>query len=217
MTSLTPLDVAALYEPPRSRAPRRRWLSVLAILGLLALVLLPFTARAQDVPAPAVPAASAELGPVAAPVMPGVPDIDQAPLQFAAVLIQLAQAGRWGAFASLAIFAAVWLVRKFAGRLPDGKVREALLSKWGGWAMNFVSAVSAGFGAIAFVGAPVTLVSVIGILGGAVTYTLGAAGLVELQKDLTLKRATDAGQTAAAAIDSKAAAVATLEKGPPAD
>jgi len=157
---------------------------------------------------------------VTAPTLPaGVPDLDAAPVQFAGVLLQLAQTGRWGAFASLAVFALVYAVRKFATKLPVGKVRDALTSKWGGWAMNFVSSLSAGFATLAFIGASFTLVSVIGVIGGAVTYTLGAAGLVELQKDLTEKRdtaAADAGATAAAAVTTKADAVSALEKGPPA-
>jgi hypothetical protein len=187
--------------------------SFMVLLALLCFV--PMAAFAQDVPTGPTIEASPHLPPLPA----GVPSIDQAPLQFATVLLQLAQAGRWGAFASLLVFALVFVVRKFSSKLPEGKVRDALTSKWGGWAMNFVSSLSAGFSALAFIGAPFTLVSVIGVLGGAVTYTLGAAGLVELQKDLTEKRdtaATTAGATAAAGITTKDEVVAALEKGPPA-
>ncbi|HEY0881193.1 MAG TPA: hypothetical protein VGD87_06675, partial [Archangium sp.] len=108
-------------------------------------------------------------------------------------------------------------VRRFAKALPEGKVREALLSKWGGWALNFLLAVAAGFGGLTFVGVPITVMAVVGILGSGVAYALGAAGLVELQKDLTTKRneaVGAAGEAAAATVTDKEAALRTMEKGP---
>ena len=197
------------------RHVRQQFLRLGIFSAVLFALFAPIVAFAQDVP----PGPTIEASPHLPPMPAGVPSIDQAPLQFATVLLQLAQAGRWGAFASLLVFALVFAIRKFSGKLPEGKVREALTSKWGGWAMNFVSSLSAGFSALAFIGAPFTLISVIGVIGGAVTYTPGAAGLVELQKDLTEKRdtaATSAGATAAAGITTKDEVVAALEKGPPA-
>lgn len=173
----------------------------LRLLAVLTLA-LSLPVMAQDIPPPPD-----------VPAIPGVPSLDSAPLQFAGVLVQLAQAGRWGAFASLAVFALVYVVRKFGSKLPAGKVRDALLSKWGGWALNFLLAVAAGFAGVTFIGVPITVVVVVGILGAAVSYALGAAGLVELQKDIVGK-AEAKGTEAAAAVTDKAAAVSALERGP---
>jgi hypothetical protein len=189
------------------RSPR------LALVLVLAVFAAPLLARAQD-----LPAAPVDVVQPAPPLPAGVPSLEAAPVQFAGVLLQLAQTGRWGAFASLAVFALVYAVRKFAAKLPAGKVRDGLMSKWGGWGINLVSAISAGFAGLTFVGAPVTLVSIVGILGGAVTYALGAAGLNELLGDLTTKRteaATAAGDAAAATVTTPAEAVKAIN-GPPA-
>lgn len=185
------------------------------LLAVALAVAAPMLAFGQDTPPPDL--GPAVTHPAAPTITPGIPGLDDAPLQFAGVLIQLAQTGRWGAFASLAVFALVWATRKFAVKLPEGKVREALLSKWGGWLLNFALAVAAGFGGVTFVGLPITVMAVVGIIGGAVSYALGAAGLVELTKDLTGKRNQAvqlAGDAAAAAVTDKEAALRTMEKGP---
>jgi len=145
------------------------------------------------------------------PSIAGVPSLEQSPLQFAAVAVQLAQKGQWGAFAFVLLFAAVWLVRKFASKLPDGKVKETLLSKWGGWTLNLLFALAAGVAGLLLVGGPVSVLPVMGIVGSAVTYAFAAAGMVEMKKDLLAQ-----GDTAAGAIATKADAVAELTKGPPA-
>ena len=141
-----------------------------------------------------------------------MPSLDSSPLQFAGVVLQLAQQGKWGALVGLLVFTLVWAVRRFAKVLPDGKVKETLLSKWGGWVLNLLVAIAAGFAGLLVLGAPVTALSVVGIVGGALTYALTAAGVVELQKDVLTK-----GDAAAAAITTKADAVRELEKGPPAN
>lgn len=198
MTSLTSLDIEALYEPPAPR-PWRRFLGLLALFLAFVVVLAPALARAQDVPLPD-----------AAPVLvPGVPSIDDAPLQFAALLVQLGQQGKWGPLVALAVFALVFLARKFASKLPAGKVRDALLSKWGGWGLNLAVALSAGVAGLLLSPVAVSVVSVIGVVGAALTYSLAAAGLVELRKDAAGK-----GDAAAAAVDTKAEALSSLDKGP---
>lgn len=164
---------------------------------LLAFLALP--ALAQDIPAPA-----------SAPfVVPGVPSLDDAPVQFAGLLLQLGQQGRWGALAALGVFALVFLARKFVSKLPPGKVRDFALSTWGGWLLNLLVALSAGIAGMLLGGGALSAASVVGVVGGALTYSLAAAGLVELKKDALAK-----GDAAAAAVDTKAEAVSTLEKGP---
>lgn len=199
-------------------------MKLLSLLALSLCLSLPAAAAPPDdaldklvlaagTPAPSFALAQAEApAPAQTPVIaPGVPDLEAAPLQFAGVVLQLAQQGKWGALAGLLVFALVWAVRRFAKVLPDGKVKETLLSKWGGWTLNVLVAISAGFAGLLFLGAPVTALSVVGIVGGALTYALTAAGVVELTKDVTAK-----GDAAAAGIASKADAVAELAKGPPA-
>ena len=171
------------------RSPR------LALVIALAVFSLPLLARAEPPPAVSVP---------------GVPSLDDAPLAFAQVVVSLATQGKWGAFAALLVFGLVFALRKFAAKLPEGKVREALLSKWGGWALNFALALAGGVATLALGSVPLTAVSVLSVVFGAVTVALSSAGLVELQKDATKK-----GAEAAAAIDTKAEAVAVLAKGPP--
>lgn len=197
-------------------APRRSSLASLALLIVLACFFAPFVAHSQDVPATplVVPAAPAELGPVAAPpvALPaGVPDLESAPLQFAGVLVQLGQQGKWGSLAALLVFAVVFLARKFVGRLPEGKVRDFMLSTWGGWLLNLLVAGAASAAGLALGGASFGLPTVLGVVGAALTYSLSAAGLVELQKDATKK-----GAAAAATVDTKAEAASLLENGPPA-
>lgn len=180
---------------------------MLRLVALLLLIALP--ALAQD-----LPAAPTVLGPVAEPAValpPGVPSVEEAPLQFAGVLVQLAQQGKWGALAALAVFALVFVARKFVWRLPEGKFRDFMLSTWGGWLLNLLVAGSAASAGLAMSGSPFSVASVLGVVGGALTYSLTAAGLVELQKDATAK-----GAAAAAKLDTKSEAAALLEKGPPA-
>lgn len=174
------------------------------ILSLLFLLSLPV--HAAGTPAPTFALAQA-----ADPTITGVPSLEQSPLQFAAVVVQLAQKGQWGAFAFVLLFGVVWAIRKFASKLPDGKVKETLLSKWGGWTLNLVLALAAGVAGLLLVGGPVSLVPVLGVVMTAVTYAFAAAGAVEFQKDVLGK-----GDAAAAGVTTKADAVAMLEKGPPA-
>lgn len=184
-------------------------LPVFAVL-LFVAVAWPLAVHAGGLPAPDFALAQAD-APPPDPGIAGVPSLEQAPLQFAAVVVQLAQKGQWGAFAFVLLFALVWAVRKFASKLPDGKVKETLLSKWGGWTLNLLFALAAGVAGLLLVGGPVSVLPVLGIVGSAVTYAFAAAGMVELQKDVLGK--SDA---AAAAVVTKADAVRVLEKGPPA-
>lgn len=168
---------------------------------VLLLSLLAFPAVAQDIPAPP-----------ATPELAGVPSLDAAPAQFALLVLQLAQGGRWGAAALLALFAAVFAFRKLGLKLVPGKVGDFLRGKWGGWLINFALAVSGGFGSVLLAGQSVSAVVAISVLGGAVTFALGSAGLNELVKDLTPKRDV----VAEVAAMPKAEVVDRLEKGPPA-
>jgi hypothetical protein len=171
---------------------------MLRLALLLSLSALP--ALAQDVPAAPAPVA-----------VPGVPSVEDSPMQFAALLVQLGQQGRWGPLVALVVFALVFVLRKFVGKLPEGKVRDWLLSKWGGWALNLVTALSAGFAAVLMGGGALSVGVAVNIIGGALLASLGAAGIVELQKDAAAK-----GESAAAVIDTKTEAANLLEKGPPA-
>lgn len=184
-------------------------LPVFAVL-LFVAVSWPLAVHAGGLPAPDFALAQAD-APPPDPGIAGVPSLEQAPLQFAGVVLQLAQQGKWGALAGLLVFALVWAVRRFAKVLPDGKVKETLLSKWGGWVLNLLVALAAGVAGLLLVGGSVSLLPVLGIVGSAVTYAFAAAGMVELTKDVASK-----GEAAAAAIVTKADAVAELEKGPPA-
>lgn len=211
MTTLLADFTADLQHEPPFPAFLRRWRLLFTLFVVLFVLLVPLLAHAQDVPS--TPAAHAELGPVAAPpvALPaGVPDLEAAPLQFAGVLVQLGQQGRWGALAALAVFAVVFLARKFVGKLPGGKFRDFMLSTWGGWLLNLLVAGAAAASGLALAGASFSLTTVLGVVGGALTYSLSAAGLVELQKDATKK-----GAAASAAVDTKSEAVSLLEKGPP--
>jgi len=193
---MTDLDLDLQYEQPTPR--NRRLLAVLSLLGVLGLLLMPFVARAQDIPA--------------APVgVPGVPSVEDAPLQFAALLVQLGQQGKWGPLVALIVFALVFALRKFASKLPDGSVKVFLLGKWGGWLLNLGVALSAGIAGLLLSPVTVSVASVVGVVMSAVMLSLSAAGLVELKKDATAK-----GEAAAAAVDTKAEALGVLEKGPPA-
>lgn len=169
-------------------------------LALIAVFLGGSLALAQDIPAAPDPL-----------VLPGVPSVEEAPLQFVTLLLQLGQQGRFGPLIALLVFAAVFILRKFAGKLPEGQVRAFLLGTWGGWLLNLATALSAGLAGLLLGGGALSVVSVLGVLGGALTYSLAAAGLVELKKDAAAK-----GEAAAATIATKGDAVSILEKGPPA-
>lgn len=175
-----------------------------ALLTLtLAIFTSPLCAFAQEPGAPPAVATVSSSPPV--PLPAGVPSLDDNALAFAGVLVQLAQAGQWGSFAALVVFALVWAVRRFAGHLPAGKVRDFLTGKWGGWLLNFGAAIAAGFATVALTGTPMGLVTVLGIIGGGVTYALGAAGLVELKKDV---------MPAPVPVTEKAEALRIMEQGP---
>lgn len=176
-------------------------------LALVLCLALPFVVLAQDA------------APPAAPELAGVPSLDQAPAQFALLVLQLAQGGRWGAAALLVLFGLVFGFRKLGLKLVPGKVGDFLRGKWGGWLINFALAVSGGFGSLLMVGTPITALAVISVLGGSVTFALGSAGLNELVKDLTHKPAEAAGDAAATNVAGmpKADLVSALEKGPPAE
>lgn len=136
---------------------------------LMLSLLLSLPALAQDVPA--------------APVVGNV-NLDADPLGLVPLATALVREGRFGALALVALFALVWAVRKFAAKLPEGKVRDALLSKWGGWGLNFALGLAGGFASLALSGVAVNLALVLGVIGGAVSFSLGAAGLRELGKDV---------------------------------
>lgn len=175
-----------------------------ALLTLtLAIFAAPLTAFAQEPAPPPVAATVSSSPPV--PLPAGVPSLDDNALAFAGVLVQLAQAGQWGSFAALVVFALVWAVRRFAGHLPAGKVRDFLTGKWGGWLLNFGAAIAAGFATVAITGTPLGLVTVLGVIGGGVTYALGAAGLVELKKDV---------MPAPVPVTAKVEALRIMEQGP---
>lgn len=176
-----------------------------------ALQVLPSTAGLFDLGAP-------DAG-VALPALPaGVPSLDQAPVAFVALLVNLAQQGRWGLFAALAIFGATFVVRKVAAKFPTSKFGEAILSKWGGWATNFVLSAAAGVSTMLVTGIPVNVASVATVLFSAVGYTLMAAGLREFQKDAGASRnaaADSAGEKAAGEVKNLDDAADVLRKGPP--
>lgn len=176
-----------------------RRFTTLALISLIGSIALP--ALAQDVPPP--PDA-------ASPVVVGV-DLDQAPLALVPVVASLVKDGRWGLLALVGLFAAVWAVRKFASKLHEGKVRDALTSRWGGWALNVAMALAGGFASLLATGAPITAVGVVSVLGAAVSFALGAAGLVALKQDVTAK-ADAAGAKAAATVTDAATAAAELRK-----
>lgn len=144
--------------------------------------------------------------PLAEPQLPpGLHALEGTPVQAVTALLDLARAGKWLAFAMALLFLAVKLLRFGAKKLPPtSKVATALNSTWGGWATNFVSAVSAGFASYGVLGVPLTLPSVLTVVGGGVAFALGGAGLHELIKDLTQARnekAAEAGATAAAGVN----------------
>lgn len=170
----------------------------------LAVFAAPFVAFAQE-PAPPPLVVDTTPSAPAVPLPAGVPSLDDNALAFAGVLVQLAQAGQWGPVAALVVFALVWGVRRFAGHLPAGKVRDFLIGRWGGWLLNFGAALAAGFAGLALTGTPLGLVTVLGVIGGGITYALGAAGLVELRKDV---------QPAPVPVPSKAEALRIMEQGP---
>lgn len=182
----------------------------LAFVVLFTAISWPLVVHAQGEPLAPSAIITPDVAPPPVVLAPGIPSIEAAPLQFAAVLVQLAQSGKWGALVGLLVFALVWAARKFAGKLPPGKFRDATLSKWGGWGLNLAVALSAGFASLAFVGLPLSVVSVLGVIGAGVTYAFTAAGLVEFQKDIA-----DKGSAASAAVTTKADALGILEKGPP--
>lgn len=166
-------------------------------LLLLSLIALPLPVLAQDAAVPPPDAA-----------LQVVPSLEDSPLAFAGLLVQLGQTRQWGPLVSLIIFALVFGARKFASRLPAGKVRDALLSTWGGWALNLGVALAGGIATLLLSGG-VTVLGLVNTVLAALFAALSAAGLVELRKDATSK-----GVAAAAAVDSKAAAVSALERGP---
>lgn len=176
----------------------------LALLALTFIIAAPIVAFAQE-PAPPPPVVDVASSSPAVPLPAGVPSLDDNALAFAGVLVQLAQAGQWGSFTALLVFALVWAVRRFAGHLPSGKVRDFLTSRWGGWLLNFGAAIAAGFATVALTGTPLGLVTVLGVIGGGITYALGAAGLVELKKDVL---------PAPVPVPSKAEALRLMEQGP---
>lgn len=186
---------------------------------LLVLSLFSLPVAAAGVPAPEFALSQVDAA-APLPTLPtGVPSIEEAPLQFALVLVNLAQTGKWGPFGAFLVFALVALVRWGAKKLPaDSKVALALTSKWGGWALNFASALAAGFGSVLYLGAPLSVTAIVGIVGAALTFTFGAAGVKELQKDLMTSRndaASSAGSKASGEVKTLDEAAAVLRKGPP--
>jgi len=153
-------------------------------------LLLSLPALAQDVPP--------------APVVGGL-NLDADPLGLVPLATTLVREGKFGALALVALFALVWAIRKFAAKLPAGKVRDALLSKWGGWGLNFALGLAGGFASLALSGVQVTLSLVLGVIGAAVSFALGAAGLKELGKDVL-----------PAKVETLDDAAKVLAKGPPA-
>lgn len=170
-------------------------------LLLLAVFSIALPSFAQDVPPPPD---------VAAPVVVGV-DLDAAPQALVPVVAGLVKDGRWGLLALVGLFAVVWAVRKFASKLPEGKVRDALTSRWGGWSLNVAMALAGGFASLLATGAPITAAGVVSVIGAAVSFALGAAGLVALKQDVTAK-ADAAGAKAAATVTDTATAAAELRK-----
>lgn len=168
---------------------------------VLLAALLSVSALAQDVSAPPTPTVT------------GLTSPDDNVLAAVGVVVKLAQEGRWAPAVVLGLFLAVWAFRKFALKLIPGDVGAWLRGKWGGWLINFTLALLGGFGSAALAHMQMSVGSVVGIIMGAVTFTLGAAGFNELTKDATAK--ADAAQAKGEASVVTLEDAANVMKGPP--
>lgn len=153
------------------------------------------------------------------PLPPGIPHPELAPLQFAAVLVELARAGKWLALVNFGLFGLIFIARKLFKRLPEtSKLAVALRSKWGGWGLNFATALTAGLGTLGFFSVVPTVGNVIMTILGALGFALGAAGVNEFVKDLTTARneaAAAKGEAAAGEVKTIDDAARVIGKGPP--
>lgn len=169
-------------------------LAVFAVLTL-AFVVWPFVAFAQEAaPAPAVvDAVAADAG----FVLPMISD-----------LIGHAKAGRYALAVVAGLILLSQLVLRFGSKIP-GKVGEVLGGSWAKWLVPQVLSVLGAMLTLLATGAPFSLDVLIGAA------LLGLAGGGIGAKHAQIAAATQAGTSAATAVDTKADAVATLQNGPP--
>ncbi|MFT3708052.1 MAG: hypothetical protein QM817_10385 [Archangium sp.] len=161
-------------------------------------------------PAPAVPAT---------PEFKGLPNPDSNFIGLALLAADLAKDGRWAPFCFVALFALTFAFRKWVLKLVPGAVGDLLRGKWGGWLLNALLGLSGGFASVLVLGVPLNAGVVFGVLGGAATFTFGAAGFNELLKDFGASRvaaAEVAAKTAAGGVSTLTDAAAEMRKGPPA-
>lgn len=142
---------------------------------------------------------------------PAVGGIDQSSIASLALtgvskLAELGKAKQWGPFTSVLLFLLVSILRLVARAtwFPLGKVKDALLSRWGGWGLNFGVSLAGGFAVQALAG-PFTFENVFGIIVGAVTSSLAVAGGLTLFSDTKGRNdaAAQAGTDAAGAVTTK--------------
>ncbi len=177
---------------------------------LAGLLRLPVVLGAVELDAVGVEAGGTPTLPT--PVVPGF-DADSPLNSLITTGAALAASGQWLALGLLLLFAAVFGLRALSSRLPEGGVKAALTSRWGGWGLNLATALAGSFAALAAAGGPWTVVTVVGAIVGAVTLSLGGGGLVALMSDVKARdeKASAAGEAAAAAVTDKAKAINALK------
>lgn len=126
---------------------------------------------------------------------------------------ELGKAKQWGPFTAVLLYVLVALFRRIAKAawFPVGKVKDALASQWGGWAINLGVSLAGGF-AVQLLTGSLTGAGVVAILISAVSSSLSAAGIVALVGDVKGRNeaAAKVGEDAAAGVTSKKQALEVL-------